>query len=312
MQPRSPRTRYARAMRSGRDPGRSTSSILRLSELGEFGLLRELEERGLAHGIGDDAAVFQDGLVVTQDVLLEGVHFRFDWTSWRDLGYKAAAVNISDLAAAGADAEALVVTLGLPASAELADVLELYEGIGETGVPVVGGDTSRAERVYLSVTALGRSRRVPGRGGARAGDALVVTGPLGASAAGYYDLSEGIRSPLVRAHLRPPLRLREGRELARNAHALLDLSDGLAADAGRIAERSSCKVVVDLERVPVATGVAEVAARVCRSVWELACGFGEDYELLAAVPAPSRFHAVGLEIRVDGRRVNLDGWDHFR
>src|SRR6266571_6438505 len=140
---------------------------MQLSELGELGLLAELERRGLARNIGDDAAQLGDGFVVTQDSLVEGVHFRLDWISWRDLGYRAAAVNLSDLAASGATQQALVVGLGLPADTELDDVLELYEGIRETGAAVVGGDTNAADRVYISVTALGRSERVPGRSGAR-------------------------------------------------------------------------------------------------------------------------------------------------
>ena len=218
--------------------GRCARRWMRLSQLGEFGLLAELERRGLAQGIDGDVAVLPGNRVVTQDALVEGIHFRLDWTSWRDLGFKSAAVNLSDLAAAGADPDGLVVSLGLPGDTELDRVLELYDGIGETGVPVVGGDTTRADRVYLSVTALGRSERIPGRAGALPGDTLVVTGPLGASAAGFHALQAGIESPNVESHLRPPLRLAEGRELAATAHAMLDLSDGLAGDAGHLAERS--------------------------------------------------------------------------
>ena len=289
-----------------------------VSDLGEFGLLAELERRGLVAGIADDAALLPGGLVVTQDALLEGVHFRLEWTSWRDLGYKSAAVNLSDLAASGAAPEALVVSLGAPGRTEVGDVLELYAGIAEAGVPVVGGDTTASDRVYLSVTALGRSERVPGRGGARPGDLLVVTGALGASAAGFVCLREGWDSPLVDAHRRPPIRLEAGRVLARAAHALMDLSDGLASDAGHIARRSGCLLAIDLERLPVAEGVAEVAARAGRSVWELACAFGEDYELLAAVPEAAGFEVVGrceegegVELRLEGRPVELSGWDHF-
>jgi thiamine-monophosphate kinase len=291
---------------------------VRLSELGEFGLLAELERRGLAQRIEHDAAQLRDDVVVTQDALVEEVHFRLDWTSWHDLGYKAAAVNLSDLAASGADPEGLLVSLGAPAGTDAESVFELYAGLGEPGVPVLGGDTTASERVYLSVTAIGRSERVPGRAGAQPGDALVVTGPLGASAAGYYCLREGIASPLVAAHLRPPLRLAEGRELARTATALIDLSDGLARDGAHVAARSRCRLVVELEQVPVADGAAEVAERVGKSVWELACGFGEDYELLAALPEPGRWAVVGrceegegLELRLEGRPLELRGWEHF-
>jgi thiamine-monophosphate kinase len=292
---------------------------MRLSQLGEFGLLAELEQRGLAERIENDVAELDGGLVVTQDTLVEGVHFRLDWTSWRDLGFKAAAVNLSDLAAAGATPEGLVIAFGAPGDTELDEVLDLYAGMRESGVPVIGGDTTRSHLVYLSVTALGRSERVPGRGGATPGDVLVVTGPLGASAAGYHALRAGIASPLVGAHLRPPIRLAEGRELAKRAHAMLDLSDGLAADTARLAERSGCRVVVDAAAVPVAEGVAEVAERLGLTTLGLACGFGEDYELLAAVEDPGRFTPVGrceegsgTEIRLGGHLVELAGWDHFR
>src|SRR5438270_4203513 len=117
---------------------------MRLSELGEFGLLAELERRGLARRIENDAAQLDGGLVVTQDALVEGVHFRLDMISWRELGFRAAAVNLSDLAASGATPDALVVTLALPGETEVDDVLELYEGLAEAGVPVAGGDTTAA------------------------------------------------------------------------------------------------------------------------------------------------------------------------
>jgi thiamine-monophosphate kinase len=293
---------------------------MRLADLGELGLLRELERRGLIAGVEHDAAQLRGGVVVTQDTLVEGVHFRLDWTSWRDLGYKAAAVNLSDLAASAAEPEALLVSLSLPPETEVDRVLELYAGLAEAGVPVRGGDTTAAERVVISVTAVGRSERVPGRAGARSGDLAVVTGPLGASAAGHRCLAEGIESPLVAAHLRPPLRLVEGRRLGAVATALIDLSDGLAADAGRIAERSGCRVVIELERVPVAEGVAEVAARSGLGIWELAAGFGEDYELLATVPAPAAGcveigrceKGEGAVLLLAGEPVELRGHEHFR
>ena len=269
---------------------------MRLSEIGEVGLLAELERRGLAQGIENDAAQLGD-FVVTQDALVESVHFRFDLIGWRELGYRAAAVNLSDLAASGAQPEALIVTAALPPGAEVADVVALYEGLNEPGVPVAGGDTSRSDRVLLSVTALGHSARVPGRAGAQPGNTLVVTGPLGAAGAAFRENRLG----------RPPLRLTEGRELAAHAHAMLDISDGLAVDAGHIAKRSGVRCVIDLERVPLAEGA---------TFEDL--GFGEDFELLAAVEDPGRFAAIGrceegegVEIRLEGRPVPLTGWDHF-
>src|SRR5581483_6718135 len=229
--------------RSGRRP-RAAEPPVKLAELGERGLLAELERRGLATGIENDTAELAGGLVVTQDALVEGVHFRLERLPWRELGWRAAAVNLSDLAASGAEPRGLVVSLGAPPETRVDDVLELYEGIRETGVPVVGGDTTRAPQLVLSVTALGRSERVPGRGGAKPGDLHVVTGPLGAAGAAFR----------AGRYVRPPLRLAEGRELARTAHAMLDVSDGIAVDAGRIAARSGCRVVLDVERIPLAPG----------------------------------------------------------
>jgi len=264
---------------------------MRLSQLGELGLLAELERRGLARGIEDDAAQVE-GLIVTQDALVEGVHFRLDWISWRDLGWRAAAVNLSDLAASGAEPAGLVVSLAAPGGTAVDDVLELYEGIAETGVPVVGGDTTRSELLMLSVTALGRSVRVPGRSGARPGDLLVVTGPLGAAGAAFR---EG-------RYVRPPLRLEEGRLLAGVASAMLDLSDGLARDAGHIAARSGVRCAIDLDLVPLADGA---------TVEDL--GFGEDYELLAAATDPLGFTVIGRCEEGEGVvGVPAGGWEHFR
>jgi thiamine-monophosphate kinase len=271
--------------------------VTRLGELGEFGLLAELERRKLVEGIEHDAAVV-GGLVVTQDALVEGVHFRFDLLGWRELGTRAAAVNLSDLAASGANPLALVVSLGLPPDTELDDALELYAGLNARGVPVRGGDTTRADCVLLSVTALGRSERVPGRAGARAGDVVVMTGALGAAGAAFR---EGRLPPV-------PDRIEEGKRLAEVATAMLDISDGLARDAAHIAERSGVRLVIELEHVPLAAG-AELDD----------VGFGEDYELLATTPDPRGFPVIGrveegegVELRLLGEPYELAGWEHFR
>jgi len=270
---------------------------VKLDELGELGLLAELERLGLVQGIEHDAAQI-GGLVVTQDALVEGVHFRFDLVSWAELGFRAAAANISDLAASGAEPLALVVTLAIPAATRVEDVVHLYAGIAEAGVPVRGGDTTRADTVMLSVTALGRSERVPGRAGARVGDLVVVTGPLGGAGAAF----RGGRLA------RPPIRVEEGRRLAAVASAMLDVSDGLGVDAAHVARRSGCCVAIELERVPLADGA---------TIEDV--GFGEDYELLAATPDALGFPVIGrceegegVRMTLNGEPVDLPGWEHFR
>jgi thiamine-monophosphate kinase len=270
---------------------------MRLDEVGELGLLAELERLGLVHGIEHDAAQV-GGLVVTQDALVEGVHFRLELLSWAELGFRAAAANLSDLAASGAEPLALIVTLAVPGDTDVTDVVQLYQGLSEAGVPVRGGDTTRADSVVISVTALGRSERVPGRAGARRGDLIVVTGPLGAAGAAF----RGGRLS------RPPVRLDEGRRLAAVATAMLDVSDGLAVDAAHIATRSGCRLAIQLERVPLADGA---------TIDDL--GFGEDYELLAATPDALGFPVIGrceegsgVELTLNGSAVELAGWEHFR
>jgi thiamine-monophosphate kinase len=197
-------------------------------------------------------------------------------------------------------------------------VVELYEGLNETGVPVRGGDLTRAERLYLSITAIGRSPRVPGRGGARPGDVVAVSGPLGAAAAGLRALELGLagHDELVAAHRRPPFRADLAGLLGPVAHAVVDLSDGIATDAGHVAERSGCRIEIDVERLPLAPGIEAVGPE---PFWTM----GEDYELLAAL-APADAEAIGLAVVgrcVEGSGValldrgtplELHGFDHFR
>ena len=174
-------------------------------------------------------------------------------------------------------------------------VIELYKGIAAAGVPVRGGDTTRADLVVVNVTAIGRSERVPGRTGARAGDSVVVTGPLGAAGAAFR----------AGGYLRPPIRIEEGLRLGKVANAMLDVSDGLAVDAGHIARRSGCRVVIDLDRVPLAGTIEDL-------------GFGEDFELLAATPDPLDFPVIGrceegegVLLLQDGEPYQLRGYEHF-
>jgi thiamine-monophosphate kinase len=258
---------------------------------------------GLAVGIGDDAAVLEGdpAVVATQDLLVEDVHFRRATTGLGDLGHKALAVNLSDLAAMGADAVAALVGLGLPDGGwpGAGEIDELYAGMEalaeRSGVSVAGGDVTAAPVMVLSVCALGRMPAGVApvlRSGAREGDLLCVTGALGAAAAGLILLEQpGLavdpddRERLIAAHRRPEPRLAAGRTLAQQgAHAMLDCSDGLALDALRIARASGLAVTIELERLPLADGVAAVAAASGRDPDLLAATGGEDYELIAAVP----------------------------
>ena len=270
-----------------------------LGDLGELGLLAELERRGLAKGIADDAALLEGGLVVTQDALVEGVHFTFDRISWRDLGYRAAAVNLSDLAASGADADGLLVSLGAPA--------ETAVDVGARALRGDRGDGCRRRRrrhdgcrprLSLGYGSWPIGARSGPGGRSYPGDLLVVTGPLGGAGAAFR------HGKLAR----PPIRLGEGRALAAHAHAMIDISDGIARDAAHIAERSRCRLVIDLDRVPRADGA---------TVDDL--GFGEDYELLAAVVDSGAFTEIGrcepgegVELLLDGKPYELGSWEHFR
>jgi thiamine-monophosphate kinase len=253
---------------------------------------------GVVLGIGDDAAVLDDGTVVSADMLVEGVHFNLGRTPPREVGHRAATANLSDLAAMGARPVALLAAFGLPAGFD--EAAEIAAGMREHGVPVAGGDLSRSPVLIVSVTAVGRAERPVRRSGGRPGDLLVVTGPLGGQAAAGY---VGRVTP----------RIEEGCALAAVATAMIDLSDGIATDAARLARASGTGAVVELERLPRGPGA---------TVEQAATG-GEDYELLAALPPgaepPVPVTVVGrltadqayLLLDATGTPRPLTGWDHF-
>jgi thiamine-monophosphate kinase len=272
----------------------------------ELALIERIARRtalrpGTSLGIGDDSALIAlgDDAVATHDMLVEGVHFRRATISTRDLGAKALAVNVSDIAAMGAVPVAALVGLGVPHGMTDDEVDDLYAGMEEVaahhGVTIAGGDVTTAPVLVLAVTALGRA--APGvvplrRSGGRVGDLLCVTGPLGAAAAGLLlleapELAPGLRErdALVAAHRRPSPRVAAGLALAAGgATAMMDLSDGLGLDARRMAVASGVRARIDLSAVPLAPGVADVARAAGRDPLLLAATGGEDYELLAAVP----------------------------
>jgi thiamine-monophosphate kinase len=306
-------------------------------------------------GPGDDAAVVAPGggeVLLTTDVLVEGVHFERAGASPREIGAKAIAANVSDIAAMGGSPRTALLGLVLSPSVDAAWTMELFGGIraacDEYACWLVGGDLSRGEQVVVSVSIIGEV--APGtavtRAGAKVGDALVVTGRLGASAGGLRlantPLSEAggtLATPwgraLLDAHLRPTARVGEGQTLAAcAATAMIDISDGLSLDLSRLCRASGVGARVRLDDVPVAPELADLAEHVPIDPMELALAGGEDYELLATLP-PTRVREAADRLRgqfgtplaqigevvgsglvavdASGREHPLEprGWDHF-
>ena len=273
--------------------------------MGELDLIASFEELlgpgggRVLRGPGDDASVVQArGFAVSSiDTVTEGTHFTLDTHSPADIGHKALATALSDLAAMGAEPGEAHVALTLPQGFDADAARALVGGMAELaqrlGVSIVGGDvvTGTCLTVTVSVTGwVDDAGLVIGRDGARPGHDVWVTGALGGSAAGLLVLEGAVQVPdasdLVARHRRPEPQLAAGAAFARaGASAMIDLSDGLAADARHVAERSGCKLVIELDHVPFAPGVEAVAAATGRDALELAAGGGDDYELLFTAPA---------------------------
>jgi thiamine-monophosphate kinase len=310
-----------------------------ISDLGEFGLIEAIaaalprSDRTIV-GIGDDAAVLSapDARVVaTTDLLVEGRHFRRDWSGPADIGAKAAAQNLADVAAMGAVPVALLVGFAAPGNLAVAWARDLVAGLAEecarAGATVAGGDVSGAETILLAVTALGDlgGRDPVTRSGARPGDVLACAGVLGESAAGLALLEAGLAepAPLIAAHRRPAPPYPAGPEAAAlGATAMIDVSDGLLADAGHIARASGVQIDIDTARFPGHPALAAAAAALGRPGpldWVLTGG--EDHALAATFPPGSALSPrwtvigqvrAGQGVLVNGNRLTGHaGWNHF-
>jgi thiamine-monophosphate kinase len=297
-----------------------------LSAIGERALLRHLRARiprgeGVVVGVGDDAAAVETGplTLVTTDCLVEGVHFRREWSPPALLGRKALSVNLSDVAAMAGRPRYATVSLCLTSDTTLGFVDAFYDGLleraAECGVEIVGGNLAAADSaLVVDVALLGSGDRLLLRSGARPGDAVVVTGTLGGAAAGLRCLREGARlsaegalfsaGPFsgavaedvrrcLRAHLDPDPPLAFGRALAEHdlAHAGMDLSDGLSGDLLSLCEASGVAAWVGADRLPVSPHAAALEKEGGTDGFSLALDGGEDYQLLMAVP-PDRLEGL--------------------
>jgi thiamine-monophosphate kinase len=284
--------------------------------MGEFELLARIRERLPAPGhrvllgSGDDAAVtVPAGATATSvDALVDGVHFRREQSGLAQIGHKALAVALSDLAAMGTEAGEAYVVLGVPPDLDEGGCMELLDGIVAlclaTGTSLAGGDVTRAPVLMLAVTVVGHAaspEELVARAGAQPGDDLVLTGEIGGAAAGLLALerpearaavSASVAEGLEARQLEPQPRIAAGRALAEaGANAMIDLSDGLGGDAKHLAEASEVRLQIDAGALPVAPGVAELAVAAGKEPLPLAISGGEDYELLAALP-PGQLQAA--------------------
>jgi thiamine-monophosphate kinase len=311
-------------------PGAEFDRIRRIAEL--------LGPQGV--GLGDDCGLIREGeefFALSTDVSVEGVHFRPQWVRPDEVGWRATASALSDLAAEGAVPVGILSAVTLPAAAPEAHLLELMSGVGAAakyaGALVLGGDLATGPGWSVAVTAVGRTRAPVTRGGAEPGDRLWVSGILGGARAAVEAWRRG-EQPLPGARTRfahPEPRIAAGRWLARHgAHAMIDLSDGLGGDAGHLAAASRVALELDLDAVPIAPEVTPEAERLGVSPQRFAAEGGEDFELLVALPP--RFNAAdafvrdcgisltpvgtvgdgnGVRFLLAGQATMLKGFNHF-
>lgn len=290
---------------------------------GEFALINRLAGQFTLHhpdlvvGIGDDAAViggtFPNGdyLLVTTDMLVESSHFHRSWTTPQQIGAKSVACNVSDIAAMGGSPTFMFISMALVADTEVEWVEGLYRGMSDAcrryGVVLAGGDTTHGEAVTISITLLGRvsPENLRLRSHARPGDVLCVTGPLGGSAAGLAMLSAGLEPPpdLKQKHLAPGCRIDAAPLIAPLARAMIDISDGLAAEVNHICDQSGTGAEIIVADIPLDSSVRDAARATGNQALNFALSGGEDFELLFSISSQNkqRLLEMGIQLTAVGR-----------
>lgn len=328
-----------------------------ISEIGEFGLIKYIseylslyqEDKNLIVGIGDDTAVWSSSdntILHTTDTLVENVHFRLDYISWQDLGWKALAINLSDIAAMGGIPRYALVSLCIPDTIEVEDIMRFYEGMLNlarlNNVIIAGGNISRSEEIVITVALTGAAGDIPGnvmlRSKAISGDLVAVTGYLGSSALGLKILNNQITLPdevktfCINAHLKPQPRVKEGQALLKmGIRCAIDISDGLVGDLYHICEASRISADISQNKLPVIPEIKQYLDQ--DFIEELALYGGEDYELLvtgreelidkARSVLTCPLTIIGEVTSEESKSINLvndknkikraqvKGWDHF-
>lgn len=309
------RSRVTPPCRTGRDASHD------LREIGEFGLIAKIRKwmatsrPEVVYPIGDDVAVLDLGrkvLLITTDILIEGIHFVRSWTSPFRLGRKSLAVNLSDIAAMGGIPKFFLISLGLPRHLPLSFVSLLYRGLKEEArrfqVDLVGGDTSLSQKIIINICLMGIGKKgnLLFRNGAKIGDDLYVSGTLGDSALGLKILQDRrVRNKpggLIDRHLSPTPRIELGQTLARKhfASAMIDVSDGLISDTRHILEESQVGARIWQERIPLSRLYRKWIPAYSKNPYQVAMSGGEDYELLFTAPARWRNRILSL-----ARSLNL-------
>jgi thiamine-monophosphate kinase len=301
---------------------------MRISDLGEFGLIRNIQRLSLRKsssaliGIGDDAAALKVSsskiLLVTTDMLLEEIHFDLSFTDFHSLGWKSAAANLSDIAAMGGIPRYCLTSIGIPDHISVEQIKDFYRGFHSLmkshKTVLVGGDTCHSSQgMVISVTVLGEIERTKmlARSGAKPGDRIFVTGTLGDSAAGLDILKNGVKGQgskskgaeakrLIKKHISPIARIAEGRAIALSgcASAMIDISDGLSSDLSHICEQSGVGAEIRSDRLPISPSLMKLSGWLTMPVLFYALSGGEDYELLFTVPPGKMKRLESLNIPI--------------